>query len=135
MGGDAVGVRYADQQHIVGSECPVVVFEFLRSVISERERNFILVFRRVNVGSGEWLRGIGAERDLRALGDAHPASYRESAGLAAQVLGVDTLNLDRGELGTINDLDVKIADAVVATDDIEVHVSDDMFELVAEELV
>ena len=38
------------------------------------------------------------------------------------------------ELGAIDDLQVQIANAVVAAHDVEVHVADDVLELVAEEL-
>ena len=89
----------------------------------------------MDVGGGERLGGVGVEREPRAFGDSHAAGDGQAAGLAAEVLGVDALELDRGELGAIDDLEVQIADAVVAADDIEVHVADDVFEFVAEELI
>ena len=52
----------------------------------------------------------------------------------AKILGIDALELDREQLGPIDDLQMQIADAIVAADDIEVHVAGDVFEFVAEEL-
>ena len=48
--------------------------------------------------------------------------------------GIDAFQLDREQLGPIDDLQVQVADAVVAADDIELHVAGHVLELVAEEL-
>ena len=133
--GDAVGVGDADEQDVVGSERSVVEVEFLRVIVGKCERRFFFVFCRVDVAGGERLGGVGVEREPRAFGDAHAAGDGEATGLAAEVLGVNAFELDRGQLGAVDDLEVQVADAVVAADDIEVHVADDVFEFVAEELI
>ena len=71
---------------------------------------------------------------LRAFGNSHAARDRQAAGFAAQVFRINAFQLDGEQLRAIDDLQVQIANAVVAADDVEVHVTCDVLELIAEEL-
>ncbi len=94
----------------------------------------MFVFCSVNVGGGERLGRVGVKHEPRAFGDSHAAGDGQPARLAVEILGIDALEFDREQLGPIDDLQLQIADAVVAADDVELHVAGDVFELVAEEL-
>ena len=72
---------------------------------------------------GERLGGGGVEHELRAFGDPHAAGDRQPPRRPAEVLGINAFEFDGDEFGPIDDLEMQVADAVVAADDVERHVA------------